>query len=124
MAKTLKSKPKAEVVPQDEDTSADDMVAINAEVDLPTGKRGGSRRVNLHTVGDVKREMAHAYRQCDRGKMTWANGTKAIWILRGVLAAAEVEEKYRIIDNTDEDTRPVFTGLQIVGPQEPDEGKD
>lgn len=121
MAKTLKQKDEVEIVPPDDETSVDDELPINREVELPTGRGGKMISTKLQTLGDVKREMGHVYRDCQRGRMTWSNGTKAIWVLRGILSAVEVEEKYRILDNTDEDTRPVFTGLQVIGGPNPDE---
>lgn len=121
MAKTLKQQDEVEIVPPGDDTSVDDELPVNAEADLPTGRGGKLVKVQLLTLGDVKREMGKVYRRCSSGKMTWSNGTKAIWVLRGILSAVEVEEKYRILDNTDEDTRPVFTGLQVIGGPNPDE---
>lgn len=72
----------------------------------------------LTTVGQVKTEMGKVYRKASGGAMEWTDASRAIFILRGLLKALEIEHEHNLTgDNPDED-RPVLTGLQIVGPKQ------
>ena len=92
----------------------------NVEI-IPPDKSEPSDRTTdapLQTVGQVKGEMGRLYRKAKSGKMKWDEATRAIYVLRSLLKAIEIEHEFNLVgDNPDED-RPVLTGLQIVGPKQ------
>ena len=109
-------------MPTDTNYKGDKSVESGDNVEIiPPEKDGGEERplstVKLVTVGQVKTEMAQVYRKAKGGRMEWTDASRAIFILRGLLKALEIEHEHNLVgDNPDED-RPVLTGLQIIGPQ-------
>ena len=122
--KDLRNKRPDEVIPPGSPTPVDTIEEQNEQAAKEDRRVG-----HLVTLGDIRREMAQVYRAAHKGTIKWEQATKRIWVLRGLLATVEVEERYRVPD-LDPDERPVFTGLVISGPapklngsQGPDEGK-
>ena len=59
--------------------------------------------------------MGKVYRRARKKQITWEEARSAIWVLRGILSAIEVEQKFALPDDPDED-RPALTGLVLIGP--------
>ena len=97
-------------------------MAKNEDVEIiPPDKPDDRKQVRLVTIGQVKTEMADIYRRCKRGTMQWQDGTRAIFVLRGVLKAMEVELQATIADRAlasgeDLENIPVFNGVKFVAP--------
>lgn len=103
----MTDKEQIEVIPPGNDT---------LDIDELTTNKDRVAGMALVTVGQIKKEMGVCYRLAQRGRIPWAIATKAIWILRQMLKACEIERRYFIPPEADADDRPVFVGLTIVGP--------
>ena len=82
------------------------------------GDKIHTKPTKLTTVGQVKTEMAKTYRKANTGKMEWTDASRAIFILRGLLKALEIEHEHNLVGDDPDSDRPVLTGLQIVGPRQ------
>lgn len=88
------------------------------EEDLSDDRNSRTKPTKLTTVGQVKTEMAKTYRKANSGKMRWDEASRAIFVLRGLLKAIEIEHEHNLVSEDPDSDRPVLTGLQIVGPQQ------
>ena len=103
----MKDKPEIEVLPPNPDVL--NIEGVTTEKDRVQGEK-------LVTVGQIKREMGTLYRLAHRGRIEWAVATRAVWLLRQMLKACEIEQRYFITPDPNADDTPVFTGLNIIGP--------
>ncbi len=86
------------------------------EVLPPPKKDQPKYRANLVTLGDVRSEMGRVYNSMQRGDYTYEELTKRIWALRQIGSIIEAAEKLGIGAASDDDERPVFSGLIITPP--------
>ena len=103
----MAEKPEIEVIPPDPDLI--DIEGLTTERDRVKG-------MALVTVGQIKREMGTLYRLTHRGRIQWAVATRAVWLLRQMLKACEIEQRYFLPPAPDADDTPAFGGLNIIGP--------
>ena len=64
----------------------------------------------LTTVGQVKGEMGRIYRKAKSGKIEWTDATRAVFVLRGLLKALELEQ--RLFEQVRRQTAQYVTRLQ------------
>lgn len=88
----------------------------NGEVIPPPRKEPVKLRANLVTLGDVRSEMGRVYNTMQRGEFTYEEMTKRIWALRQIGSVIESAENLGIGAQSDDDERPVFSGLTITPP--------
>lgn len=92
----------------------------------PDRPNKGVKQIRLVTIGDIKSEMANIYRDCKKAKMQWADGSRAIYMLRQALKAVEVEMQadvaQRAFEMAGEDGAeelPIFNGINMIPPPKP-----